>query len=131
MITANFDGSLKNSRMYVGYVIFDHDGSLLHKHGEALEDTPATVNIAEFKALNQLLEYCLTNGITKINICGDSDTVINYVLGIYVSKKPHLMSETLKAQNLIRNFQKFDIKHISREDKRQKMADKECRGQWE
>lgn len=117
--------------MYIGWVLFNHDGSVLCKYGEALEDTPATVNIAEFKALNHLLEHCLINDITKLNVCGDSETVINYVLGIYKSKKPHLMDETLKAQNLIRNFQKFDIKWVDRDNKRQQLADKECRGQWE
>lgn len=128
MFYASFDGSLRKNCMFVGYVIYDSEGKVVHKHGQKLDDKPATVNIAEFKALNQLLTYCVENDIKEINVSGDSATVIGYVLGQYRSKNIYLVHETNVAQELIRKFTKFDIRYISREFN--SVADAECRKVW-
>ena len=55
-----------------------------------------TNNVAEYKALIDGLEMAKENSITKINIQGDSQLIINQMTGVY----------KVKAENLIQLYEK-------------------------
>ena len=55
-----------------------------------------TNNVAEYKALIGGLEMAKENSITKINVQGDSQLIINQMTGVY----------KVKAENLIPLYEK-------------------------
>ncbi len=74
-----------------------------------------TSNVAEYKALINGLEMAKENSITKINIQGDSQLIINQMTGVYKVKAENLIPLYEKAKQLETYFDKINYSHIKRE----------------
>jgi ribonuclease HI len=76
----------------------------------------ATNNEAEYQALILGLSEALKLGITKIQIEGDSNLVIQQVQGNWKVKAAHIVPYKSKASSLLRKFKESILKHIPREE---------------
>jgi ribonuclease HI len=75
----------------------------------------ATNNEAEYTGLILGLQAAKEQGVTKIEIEGDSQLVINQVLGSWHIKTPSLVPLRSKAANLYYTFPTRLLRHIPRE----------------
>jgi len=75
----------------------------------------ATNNEAEYTGLLLGLQAAKENGVTKIEIEGDSQLVINQVLGAWQVKTPSLVPLKSKAASLYYTFPTRLLRHIPRE----------------
>lgn len=73
-----------------------------------------TNNIAEYRALIELLEALHKIGITKVHISGDSKLVVNQVNNEWNCNVPHLRVLLTKAQQLSSLFEVFNLTWIPR-----------------
>lgn len=120
--TLYFDGACLGNPgpMGIGYVLEGPDGVL----AEGSERLPGngTNNIAEYTALIRGLEKAIDLGVAEIVIRGDSQLVINQLLGKFRVTHPGLRPLHAKLETLAAKFQTIDIKWIPREQNKQ--ADK-------
>ncbi|XP_015964974.1 uncharacterized protein LOC107488716 [Arachis duranensis] len=75
----------------------------------------ASNNQAEYEAFIAGLRLAQTMGITQINVKCDSLLVVQQVTGKFQVRDPLLEKYNAMVNNLIRNFEKFNILHIPRE----------------
>lgn len=84
---------------------------------EGFSYTPhATNNEAEYGALILGLTKALELGIQAIEVEGDSNLVVQQVLGKWQVKVPRLVPLKSKAGSLLHTFKTFSLKHIPREE---------------
>ncbi|XP_072071777.1 uncharacterized protein [Arachis hypogaea] len=93
---------------------------LENEHGATLEQSlqftfHASNNQAEYEALIAGLGLAHTMGITQLNVKCDSLLVVQQVTGNFQVKDPLLEKYNTIVNNLVNNFQKFNISHIPRE----------------
>jgi ribonuclease HI len=123
MIFTNSDGGARGNpgKGAIGVIIRDGE-KILFQHSEKIGDF-VTNNIAEYEALIRALE--LAGRITKDElVCFmDSELVVRQLLGDYKVKNPNILPLFLKVQRLQENFSKITYRHVSREDKFQKIVD--------
>ena len=62
-------------------VIFNPVHEKMMEKGVVLEDVSSN-NEAEYEALIKGLEWCVSNGITRLNVYGDSMLIVKQVQGI-------------------------------------------------
>ena len=53
----------------------------------------SSINEAEYAALIEGLEWCISNGINYLNVFGDSMLIVKQVLGIWSCKSDKLTSK--------------------------------------
>ncbi len=84
----------------------------------------ATNNVAEYSAITRALEWLLANNYEKENIAikGDSQLVINQVLGKFKVKAHRIIPLYHKVMSLISNFGNIQFEWIPREQNKE--ADK-------
>lgn len=75
----------------------------------------ATNNVAEYHALIRGLERALQLGLRRIRILMDSELVVSQIRGAYKVRQPHLKPLHQKALELMAQFSKVEIDHVSRE----------------
>lgn len=109
-----FDGAAEPNpgRKGVGVHIVNPDGEI---HEIAIYTGHGTNNEAEYEAFIKGLEYAKENNAKNVIIQGDSQLVVNQVLGLWGVKSPNLWSLSQKAISLSRLFDYIEINWISRE----------------
>jgi 2-dehydro-3-deoxygluconokinase len=75
-----------------------------------------TNNFAEYSALLIALEFALKEGFREVAVYSDSELLVRQILGRYRVKHPSLRDLHDKATNLIRQFKRFGIQHVRREE---------------
>lgn len=118
-----FDGACgpynPGGHMGCGVVIKDKNNKTIHtikkqySPEEFLGDT--SNNLAEYMALVMGLEWCLKYNILEIQVYGDSQLVINQMLGKFKIKKGTYVSKALVAKELVKKFNKITFQHVKRE----------------
>ena len=74
-----------------------------------------TNNVAEYSSLIFGLKEAIRRGAKSILIRMDSQLVVRQIEGKYRVKEPTLQKLHAQAMELLKNFQKFDLEHIPRE----------------
>lgn len=77
-----------------------------------------TNNVAEYRGLIAALELGQELGATELEIRTDSELIQRQVTGVYRVKQPHLQDLMAEVKRRIRNYAKFEILHVRREDNR-------------
>lgn len=122
--TIHFDGSCKPNPgvMTSAYIIKDNNKKILfsetiHGYGEG------TSNLAEYIGLYKGVKKASELDYKHIKIIGDSELIVNQVLGKYKCKKPNLLYYRNKIKELLlTKFFTWEIVHVLR--KYNKEADK-------
>ena len=116
------DGGSRNNPgpSALGVVVTDEKGKVLKEYSHYLGE--ATNNQAEYEAVIFALQKAKQLRIKELEIRVDSELIGKQLLGKYKIKDPDLQPLFIKAWNLRLDFEKFDIKIISREQN--KKADK-------
>jgi ribonuclease HI len=113
-----FDGACRGNPsdvIGVGCLIYNDTSTLCQKSEHYFMPDKGTNNVAEYKALIDGLEMAKENSITKINIQGDSQLIINQMTGVYKVKAENLIPLYEKAKQLETYFDKINYSHIKRE----------------
>ncbi len=123
MIYTNSDGGARGNPGpgAIGVIVRD-ENQILKKYSAKIGE--ATNNLAEYKALIKALEFALEYTQGEITCILDSELVVKQLLGEYQVKNEGLMELFLKVQKLQDNFKSVKYKHVNRQDKYQKIADK-------
>jgi ribonuclease HI len=123
--TIHFDGSSKPNPgiMTSAYIISDDDNKLVTS--ETIQGGDGTSNLAEYIGLFEGLTDALKIGCKHIKVFGDSELIINQVLGKFKCKKPTLKVYRNKIQELLKQFYTYELSHVSRN--LNKEADAMCR----
>jgi len=123
MIFTNSDGGARgNPGPGAIGVIVRQDGEILTRFSKRIGNF-VTNNIAEYEALIKALELA-SNYTNKELMCFlDSELVVKQLMGEYQVRNPKLMELFLKVQKLQEKFEKIIYKHVSREDRFQKIVD--------
>ncbi len=74
-----------------------------------------TNNFAEYSALLRALRYALEHGLRRLSVCSDSELLVKQLKGIYRVKNPALQKLHAEAEQLIRQLERFSIRHVPRE----------------
>jgi ribonuclease HI len=74
-----------------------------------------TNNMAEYEALILGLQVLNELGAQKIEVCRDSELIINQIKGVYQTKHPRLRAYKNLALDLLKGFSKYDLFAIPRE----------------
>ncbi len=113
-----FDGACRGNPsdvIGIGCLIYNDTSTLCQKSEHYFMPDKGTNNVAEYKALIDGLEMAKENSITKINIQGDSQLIINQMTGVYKVKAENLIPLYEKAKQLETYFDKINYSHIKRE----------------
>ena len=103
-----------------GIVSYDEQGNEVWR--ESVHLGTMTNNMAEYEALVRALRKAREMSITSVFVYTDSQLVANQILGSYRVKNDRLRKYLQEAQNLIEDFNSFEICYIPREKNR--LADK-------
>ena len=113
-----FDGACRGNPsdvIGIGCLIYNDTSTLCQKSEHYFMPDKGTNNVAEYKALIDGLEMAKENSITKINIQGDSQLIINQMTDVYKVKAENLIPLYEKAKQLETYFDKINYSHIKRE----------------
>ena len=97
----------------IGVVILDANGKKLKDLSEYIGE--ATNNIAEYNALLYGLEEALILRADDIIINMDSELVAKQLTGDYRVKDVNIKPLFVRAINMLKSFNNFEIRHIERE----------------
>ncbi len=113
--TLHFDGACMPNpgQMGIGVVLEGPDG-LLVEISEKLEGV-GTNNEAEYTAIIRGMERAKEAGIKDLLIRGDSNLVIQQLLGKFRVREPRLRPFLQRVQELAAEFQSIDVRWIPRE----------------
>lgn len=105
--------------MGLGFWI-EEDGKNIHSFSKFIDHTTfptkTSNNIAEYLALKEGLQYCLSNGITELQVFGDSKLVIEQMSGNWKMKKGLYLSYGEATKELVGEYTKIDFNWIRREE---------------
>ena len=104
----------------IGVVLKDEDGNVIGEIARGIGR--ATNNIAEYTALIEGLELALEKGVTDLGVYMDSQLVVSQMKGEWKIKNDQLRQLAVKAQSLLRRFERTTLKQVPRE--RNAAADK-------
>jgi len=112
--TMNFDGCSKGNPGLAGAgaVIYYNNEEIWS--GTFFVGEKATNNQAEYAGLVLGLQQAKELEINSLLVKGDSQLVINHMLGIYACKSPNLIELYVKAKELEGNFEKIKYEHVLR-----------------
>lgn len=96
-----------------GAIIVDTKGNIVYRISESLGT--ATNNEAEYYAIILALEKASDMGLQNIEIRSDSQLIVRQINGQYKVKSPNLKPLFKKVLNLLSNFRRTKMVHISRE----------------
>ncbi|NUP88477.1 MAG: ribonuclease HI family protein [Candidatus Sumerlaeia bacterium] len=100
----------------IGIVMVDDGDETIWTHAEVIGE--ATNNIAEYTALVRALTEAKRLRVMRLEVCSDSELVVNQILGRYKMKNEGLRPLWEEAQSLSRDFERFRIRHIPRSQNR-------------
>ena len=101
----------------IGALLTDGAGRVVAQVSEYLGE--ATNNVAEFCALIAALEEAQRAGAASVAVLTDSELLARQVTGLYRVKDKQLQWLHALILRLARGFQKFEIRHVPREENRQ------------
>jgi len=104
--------------MGLGFWI-EEDGKQIYSFSKFIDHktfpTKTSNNIAEYLALKEGLEYCISNGITELQVFGDSKLVIEQMKGNWKMKKGLYLPFAEATKELVGEYTKIDFEWIRRE----------------
>jgi len=103
------------------YIIERDDGPDIEEKGFL---GAKTNNVAEYTALVKALEHAARLGARRLDICTDSDLMVNQMKGLFKVKNEGLRPYHERARLLFREFENVNIRHIPREQNTR--ADRLC-----
>jgi ribonuclease HI len=114
--TLYFDGSCipNPGPMGIGAYIEGADGKPLAEITEKLEGV-GTNNVAEYTAIIRGMEKALDLGVKDLAIKGDSNLVVQQLLGKFRVREPRLRPLLMRVQDLARQFHTIDVQWVPRE----------------
>ena len=120
MHTLFFDGCSKGNpgRAGAGAVLYDASGTEVFAES-VFAGYSATNNEAEYTGLILGLNTALKQGITELQVRGDSQLVIRQMQGKYTVNSPKLAPLHQCATTLVSKFAKIEFEHVYR-DKNQR-----------
>ena len=85
-----FDGASRKNPgpASYGFVVFSDNDDIVYKGKKYIGNT--TNNVAEYAGLFCGLQYCVENSINKLEVFGDSNLILNQVMGKYKVKSENL-----------------------------------------
>ena len=57
---------------------------------------------------------CISHGVQKLIIFGDSELVVKGIKEIYKIKNPNVVEKNFFAKELVKHFKVFEIEHVYR-----------------
>jgi ribonuclease HI len=113
--TAHVDGGARGNPGPAGYgvAIQDASGHPVAELSEYLGHQ--TNNYAEYQGLLAALRYANENQIKALKVISDSELMVRQMKGIYKVRHPELRKLYEQAQQLVRGFEHFEIRHALRE----------------
>lgn len=109
------DGAAKGNPGPAGIgVRIEADGVVLEEASDYIGQ--ATNNTAEYRALIWGLQLALERGATAVAVTSDSELMVRQLTGVYRVKTASLVPLYKEAQGLSRRFDRFDIRHVRREE---------------
>ena len=94
------------------WVIYSSSGQLVTLGGACLG--PASNNVAEYRAVIELLWDSLSRGITQLEVHLDSQLVVSQLNQAYQVRNPILLRQFRQIRLLERNFEVILFNHIPR-----------------
>ena len=94
------------------WVIYSPSGLLVASGGTCLG--PATNNMAEYKAVIELLWDVVSHDITQLEVRLDSQLVVSQLNRAYQVRNPILLHHFMQVRLLERNFDFISFNHIPR-----------------
>ncbi len=95
----------------IGFVI-KKEGTVIDSHSSYIGKT--TNNVAEYTALIEGLKRLLSLNIKNVNVFSDSELMVKQLNGEYSVKNEKLKTLYNEAVQLIKQFDKFKLSHIPR-----------------
>lgn len=120
--TIHFDGSSRPNPgiMTAGYVIQDDDKKVITS--ASISGGDGTSNEAEYIGLLSGILKALELGFKHVKIFGDSQLIVNQVLGKFKCKKPRLIKYRDEIQTLLKKFYTYELTQVPRNQNKE--ADK-------
>jgi ribonuclease HI len=106
--------------MTSGYII--HDDSERVLSSASVQGGDGTSNEAEYIGLLEGIRKAQALGLMHVKIFGDSQLIVNQVLGIFKCKKPKLLKYRNEIQTLLKKFYTYELTQVPRNQNKQ--ADK-------
>ena len=94
------------------WVIYSPSGQLVASGGACLG--PTTNNVAEYRAIIDILWDALSRGITQLEVRLDSQLVVSQLNRAYQVRNPILLRQFMQVRLLERNFEFIIFNHIPR-----------------
>jgi ribonuclease HI len=115
-LVVNVDGGSRGNPgpAAIAAVVATPDGEILEQRGERIGR--ATNNVAEYRALLLGIERARELGADEVEVVGDSELVVRQVKGEYKVKDDGLKPLHQKAQQALRDFESWSIRHVRRDD---------------
>jgi ribonuclease HI len=115
-LVVNVDGGSRGNPgpAAIAAVVATPDGEILEERGERIGT--ATNNVAEYRALLLGIERARELGADEVEVVGDSELVVRQVKGEYKVKDAGLKPLHQKAQQALRDFDAWSIRHVRRDD---------------
>lgn len=118
-LVAHIDGGARGNPGPAGYgvVIEDHAGRRIEQLNGFLGTQ--TNNFAEYSGLLVALEYALGHGFRSLKVLSDSELLVKQIKGEYKVRSEALLDIYREAKELIARLEKFQVRHIPREQNRE------------
>lgn len=97
-----------------GAVLTDSEGRVLERRGRFLGRQ--TNNYAEYQGLLLGLEAAQQLGAREVGVRADSELLVRQLEGKYKVRNAGLKPLHEQAVKLLRSFERFDLKHVPREE---------------
>ena len=94
------------------WVIYTPMGQVLSSGGVCLR--PSSNNVAEYRAVIELLRDAISHGILSLEVRLDSELVVSQLNGLYHVRDPTLLRRFLRVRLLERQFDNITCIHVPR-----------------
>ncbi len=98
----------------VAAVVADPDGTVLDECAKTIGT--ATNNVAEYRAVLLGIERARAVGATEIELVNDSELVARQLQGVYKVKHPAMRPLHLDATRALRDFERWSIRSVPRDE---------------
>lgn len=116
-VTLFFDGGIRKGTMAFGFVAYSMDsygGELFVGNGFCGKN--GTSNISEYRALIAGLERCIKERVKVVHIIGDSQLIIQQVLGSMKTNKHELKEHKNYVLKILHKFDEWTMKWVPRDN---------------
>ena len=114
-VTLYVDGAAKGNPGPAGIgVLVETDGVVIQETSDYIGK--ATNNTAEYRALIRGLQMASELGAVAVSVVSDSELMVRQLTGVYRVKTASLVPLYNQARELSSAFDRFDIRHVRREE---------------